>query len=126
MFSTPQQLSKDVVTSVATNTVSYEAKFTDRDSSQYSVSGLTLPTKKVIDVSHQVDKNGVERHMLKFSRTEVDAYGVPATSQTYIVLVRPPSTAITNAVFKEEVNRLVHFLVANTNAHVDKLLNGEV
>jgi hypothetical protein len=44
-----------------------------------------------------------------------------------VTIVRPPSPALTNAIVKEEVNKVVDFLIeGGTNANVDALLNGEM
>lgn len=126
MFTTPMPLSKDTATDVDTNLSSYALKFADSDHSEYSVSGLTPPTDKSIFIGHQVGKGGEARHTFRLNRTEVDAVLVPATLSVYIVIVRPPSAALTNAIVKEEVNKLVDFCIeGGTNANIDALLNGE-
>lgn len=119
-------LSKDTATDVDTNTVVYALRAADLAKSVFSVAGLTLPAEKKITVSHETGKGGEERHLVRLDRTEVDAELVPATVSTYIVIVRPPSTAITNAICIEEVNRLVDFLIeGGSNANVTAILNNE-
>lgn len=126
-LTTPQALSKDSATDVDTNTVSYVLRYADVARSEFSVAGLTPPNEKKMTVSHETGKNGEARHLVRLDRTEVDAYGVPATISTYIVIVRPPNTALTNAICIEEVNRLVDFLIeGGANANVTALLNNEV
>jgi hypothetical protein len=126
-FTSPQTLSKDTATDVDTNTVAYALRYADADQSKFSVSGLTLPNEKLLTIGHETGKGGEERHRVRLDRTEVDAFGVPATFTCYIVMVRPPSLAITNAIAIEEVNRLVDFLVeGGSNANVTALLNNEV
>lgn len=125
-LATTQTLSKDTATDVDTNTVVYTAQAQDLGKSVFSVSGLTLPNQKLMTVSHDTGKNGEQRHLVRLDRTEVDALLVPATVSTYIVIVRPVSTAITNAIIIEEVNRLVDFLIeGGANANVTAVLNGE-
>lgn len=120
-------LSKDTVTDVDTNLSTYVNRFVDADHSEYSVAGLTLPTAKLLTVSHTTGKGGEGRHLVRLDRTEVDALLVPATLSVYTVIVRPPSTALTNAIVIEEVNKLVDFLVeGGANANVTALLNGEM
>lgn len=120
-------LSKDTPTDVDTNLTVFAQRFADSDHSEYSVSGLTLPAEKVLTVSHTTGKGGEQRHLVRIDRTEVDAALVPATASFYVVFVRPPSTALTNAIFKEIVNQLVDFLIeGGTNANVDAILNGEM
>jgi hypothetical protein len=124
---TPQTLSKDSATDVDTNTVSYDLQAADAGQSTFSVAGLTPPSAKLMTVSHQTGKSGEARHLVRLDRTEIDALLVPATLSTYIVQVRPPSTALTNAICLEEVNRLVDFIIeGGTNANWTKVLNGEV
>ena len=119
-------LSKDSATDVDTNTVVYALRAADLARSEFSVAGLTLPTEKKFTVSHDTGKNGEQRHLVRLDRTEVDAFGVAATVSVYIVIVRPPSTAITNAIILEEVNRLVDFLIeGGSNANVTAVLNSE-
>lgn len=126
-LTTPQALSKDSATDVDTNTVSYVLRYADVSKSEFSVAGLTPPNEKKLSVSHETGKNGEARHLVRLDRTEVDSFGVPATVSTYVVIVRPPNTALTNAICIEEVNRLVDFLIeGGANANVTALLNNEV
>lgn len=122
-----QTLSKDTATDVDTNTTVYTLRAADLGKSIFSVAGLTLPSAKTFKVSHEAGKSGEERHQVRLDRTEVDAMLVPATGSVYLVIVRPLSTAITNAILIEEVNKLVDFLVeGGSNANVTAILNSEV
>jgi hypothetical protein len=124
---TSLSLSKDCGTDVDTNLTVFDLRAADLNKSQFSVAGLTLPSEKVMTVSHETGKGGEQRHLVRIDRTEVDAFGVAATVSTYVVIVRPPSTAITNAICLEVVNQLVDFLIeGGTNANVTKVLNSEV
>lgn len=126
-FSSPQALSKDSAVDVDTNTSSYVLRFADASKSVFSVAGLTLPAERKMTISHEMGKSGEERHLIRLDRTEVDTFGVPATISVYTVVVRPPSTALTNVIIIEEINRLVDFLIeGGTNANVTALLNSEV
>lgn len=126
-FTTPQALSKDSATDVDTNTSSYVLRAADDGKSVFSVAGLTAPAAKLLTISHQVDSKGIEGHQVRLDRTEVDALLVPATVSVYLVIRRPPSTALTNAIILEEVNKLIDFLVeGGSNANVTSLLNNEV
>ncbi len=123
---TSQTLSKDSATDVDTNTVVYDLQAADAGSSKFSVAGITPPSAKEMSVSHQTGKSGEARHLVRLDRTEVDAYGVPATVSTYVVQVRPPNSALTNAICIEEVNRLVDFIIeGGVNANWVKILNNE-
>jgi hypothetical protein len=125
-LATSQALSKDTATDVDTNLSTYVAQAQDLGKSIFSVAGLTLPNQKLLTVSHDTGKNGEQRHLVRLDRTEVDSLLVPATVSVYVVIVRPASTAITNAIILEEVNKLVDFLVeGGTNANVTAVLNGE-
>lgn len=119
-------LSKDVATDVDTNLAVYDLRAADLSKSVYSVAGLTLPEERKLSVSHETGKGGEERHLVRLDRTVLDANLVPATLSVYTVIVRPASTAITNAIVVEEVNRLVDFFIESANANVTKLLNQEV
>lgn len=120
-------LSKDCATDVDTNTVVYDLQAADLGSSVFSVAGLTPPQEKKLLIGHTVGKNGEARHRVGLSRTEVDAFGVEATLDTYIVQVRPPSTALTNAICLEELNRLIDACIeGGANANWTKVLNNEV
>lgn len=126
-LATTQTLSKDSATDVDTNTVVYTAQAQDLGKSVFSVSGLTLPNQKLLTVSHDTGKNGEQRHLVRLDRTEVDTLLVPATVSVYMVIVRPASTAITNAIILEEVNRLIDFFIeGGANANLTAVLNGEV
>jgi len=126
-FSTPQSLSKDTATDVDTNLTAFVLRAADSGKSVFSVAGLTLPNEKLLTISHEVDSKGNERHLVRIDRTEVDSLLVPATISAYVVIVRPPSTAITNAIILEVVNQMVDFLIeGGTNANVTALLNNEV
>lgn len=123
---TTQTLSKDTATDVDTNTSAFVQRFVDADRSEYSVAGLTLPAEKKLSVSHSVGKGGEQRHLVRLDRTEVDAVLVPATASVYLVMVRPPNTALTNTIFKEMVNQLIDFFIeGGANANVDAILNSE-
>jgi len=126
-FSTPQSLSKDTATDVDTNLTAFVLRAADSGKSVFSVAGLTLPNEKLLTISHETDSKGNERHLVRIDRTEVDSLLVPATISAYVVIVRPPSTAITNAIILEVVNQMVDFLIeGGTNANVTALLNNEV
>jgi len=125
-LSTPQSLSKDTATDVDTNLAVYALRAADVDQSIFSVAGLTLPFEQKLTVSHQTGKAGEQRHLVRLDRTAVDAFGVPATLSTYLVIVRPSNTAITTAICIEEVNRIVDFLIeGGSNANVVAVLNNE-
>lgn len=120
-------LSKDSATDVDTNVSTFDLRAADLNKSEYSVAGLTPPAEKLLTVSHETGKSGEARHLVRLDRTEVDAYGVPATVSTYVVQVRPPSTALTNAICIEEANKLVDFIIeGGSNANWTKILNSEV
>jgi hypothetical protein len=120
-------LSKDTATDVDTNTTVFTLRAADLGRSVFSKAGLTLPVEEKVTVSHETGKGGEERHLVRIDRTEVDANLVPATLSVYMVIVRPPSTALTAAICIEEVNKIVDFLVeGGSNANVTALLNNEV
>lgn len=120
-------LSKDSATDVDTNTSVFDLRAADLNRSEFSVAGLTLPNERKLTVSHDTGKGGEQRHLIRIDDTVVDAALVPATMSTYVVIVRPPSTAVTNALLIENVNRLVDFLIeGGSNANVTKILNSEV
>lgn len=120
-------LSSDCATDVDTNLKVFDLRAADLNKSEYSVAGLTLPNARVLTVSHDTGKNGEQRHLIRVDHTVVDANLMPATMSTYVVIVRPPNTAVTDALLKENVNCLVDFLVeGGANANVGKVLNSEV
>lgn len=124
---TSLSLSVDSATDVDTNLNVYDLRAADLNRSEFSVAGLTKPAEKKLTISHEVAKGGEERHLIRVDETVVDALLVPATASVYAVIVRPPSTAITNAVITKIVNQLVDFLVeGGVNANVTKVLNSEV
>lgn len=124
---TSVSLSKDSPTDIDTNLSVYDLRAADIDYSEYSVAGVALPEEKKFSVSHETRKGGVLGHRIQLSRAAVDANLVPATTTISLVIVRPPSTAITNALIIEEVNKLIDFLIeGGTNANVSKVLNREV
>jgi hypothetical protein len=124
---TSLSLSKDSATDVDTNVSAFDLRAADLNKSEYSVAGITPPAEKLLTVSHETGKSGEARHLVRLDRTEVDAYGVPATVSTYVVQVRPPSTALTNAICIEEANKLVDFIIeGGSNANWTKILNSEV
>lgn len=121
-----QSLSKDSATDVDTNLTVFVAQAQDLNQSVFSVAGLTLPAQKLLTVSHEVGKNGEQRKLVKIDRTEVDALLVPATFSAKLTIVRPASTAITNAICIEVINQLIDFLIeGGANANVTAILNGE-
>jgi hypothetical protein len=126
-LATPQSLSEDSATDVDTNLQVYDLRAADADHSEFSVAGLTLPAEKKMTVSHQTGKNGELRHLVRIDEVVVDALLVPATVSVYTVIVRPPNTAVTNALILKITNRLVDFLIeGGSNGNVTKLLNREV
>jgi len=124
---TSLSLSKDSPTDVDTNLSVFDLRAADLQKSQYSVAGLTLPSKRILTVSHETTKDDVLRHLVRIDDTVVDSVLVPATMSIYMVIVRPPSTAVTNALLIENVNRLIDLLIeGGANANVTKILNQEV
>lgn len=120
-------LSKDSAADVDTNLSVYDLQAADSGRSDFSVAGITPPSAKTMNIGHQVGKSGEARHKVGLDRTEIDAFGVAATLSTYIVQVRPPSSALTNAICLEEVNKLIDFCIeGGSNANWTKILNGEV
>lgn len=120
-------LSKDTATDVDTNLSVFDLRAADLNKSEFSVAGLTAPAQKLLSVSHETGKGGEARHLVRIDETVVDALLVPATISVYMVIVRPPSTAVTNALVIENVNKLVDFCVeGGSNANVTKILNNEV
>jgi hypothetical protein len=119
-------LSEDSATDVDTNTNVYALRAADLDRSIFSVAGLTLPVEKKLTVSHETRSGGVSAHLVRLDFTETDTELVPATGSVYMVIVRPPSTALTNAIIIKRVNQLVDFIVeGGSNANVTALLNRE-
>jgi hypothetical protein len=126
-LSTTQTLSTDTATDVDTNTEVFTLRAADIGKSVFSVAGLTLPASKLLTVSHETTKDGTERHLVRIDRTEVDTYGVAATVSVYLNIIRPPNTALTNAIILKVVNQLIDFLVeGGSNANVTAVLNNEV
>lgn len=124
---TSLSLSKDPATDVDTNLAVFDLRAADLNRSEYSVAGLTLPSERKLSVSHDTGKGGEQRHLVRIDDTVVDANLIPATMSVYMVIVRPPNTAVTNALLIENVNRLVDFLIeGGSNANVTKVLNSEV
>jgi hypothetical protein len=126
-FTTPQSLSKDCATDVDTNLRVFDLRAADLGRSEWSVAGLTLPAERKLIISHDVGKAGEQRHMIRIDETVTDTLLVPATVSVYMVIVRPPNTAVTNAIVLENVNELVDFVIeGGANANVTKILNSEV
>lgn len=124
---TSVSLSKDCATDVDTNLRVFDLRAADLGRSEFSVAGLTLPAERKLTVSHDVGKAGEQRHMVRIDETLVDTLLVPGTISVYMVIVRPPNTAVTNAIILENVNELVDFMIeGGANANVTKILNGEV
>jgi len=120
-------LSKDSPTDVDTNTSVLDLRAADLNHSQYAQAGLTLPAERVLTVSHETTKAGVLRHLVRLDDTVVDALLVPATMSVYFNIVRPPSTAVTNALLIENCYRLIDFLIeGGAGAVITKVLNKEV
>ncbi|DAD52230.1 TPA_asm: coat protein [ssRNA phage Gerhypos.1_45] len=120
-------LSKDSPTDVDTNLSTFDLRAADLNRSEYSVAGLTLPSERKLTVSHDTGKGGEQRHLVRIDDTVVDTALVPATMSVYLVIVRPPNTAVTNALLIENVNRLVDFAIeGGVNGNITKILNSEV
>lgn len=120
-------LSIDCATDVDTNLIVLDLQAADLGKSIFSRAALSAPLRHTLTISHEIAKSGNERHLIRVDRTEVDALLVPATLGVYLVIDRPISTAITNAVILQTVNNLVDFLIeGGANANVTKVLNNEV
>lgn len=127
MLPDPLSLSKDSATDVDTNLTSYIKRYADAGKSEYSVAGLTKPIAKGFKVSHDIGKAGEERHLTSINETVVDAFGVSATCTWNLTCIRPPNTAITQAVLLENLNKLIDFCIeGGSNANIVAVLNGEV
>jgi hypothetical protein len=119
-------LSADCATDVDTNLLTYDLRAADLVRSEFSVQSLTLPTEKILTISHETTKAGVQRHLIRIDHTLVDSALVPATASVYLNIVRPPNTAITNAAIIAMVNALVDFLIeGGANGNVTRVLNNE-
>lgn len=127
-FITPALSKASATPDSDTSLDTYVLRAADLDAgSKFSVAGLAAPLEKTMEVSHETTKAGRIRTRLRFSRTEQDALLVPQSVTCTLVIDRPPSTAITNAIILEEVNKVVDFLIeGGANANVTALLNQEV
>jgi hypothetical protein len=120
-------LSKDSPTDVDTNTVVLDLRAADLSRSEYSQAGLTLPAERVLTISHEKTKANVLRHLVRLDDTVVDSLLVPATMSVYMNIIRPSSTAVTNALLLENVFRLIDFMIeGGAGAVITKILNQEV
>lgn len=126
-LSASQALSGDAPTDVDTTLSTYVQRFADESKSVFSVAGLTPPNEKKLTISHEVGNGGEDRHLARIDYTVVDAFGVAATISCYMVIVRPPNTALTTAVCIGVVYNLVDFLIeGGASANIISLLNNEV
>jgi len=123
---TSLSLSPDSPTDVDTNAVAYTLRAADEDRSVFAVAGLTYPTEFLVEIGHKTDKNGVRRSVVKMIDTRLDSLNVPATSTMAFTIVRPPSSAFTEATLLQQAFRLVDFLIeGGAGANISKLLNLE-
>jgi 3D (Asp-Asp-Asp) domain-containing protein len=127
MAFTDQTLSKDSATDADSNTQVFSVRYADSDGSKFAVSGLTAPDERTLAISHTTDKNGNVRTVVRIDCVAVDSNLVPATASVYFNMVRPPSSAFSNADIIGLTNQLVDFLIeGGSNANVTKLINQEV
>jgi len=127
MIADSLSLSKDSATDVDTNLTVYVKRYADAGKSEFAVAGLTKPIAAGFKISHDIGKGGEERHLVSINETLVDAALVPATQTWNLTCIRPPNTAITQAMILANLNKLIDFCIeGGVNANIVAVLNGEV
>jgi len=121
-------LSIDSATDVDTNTVTFALQAADIGKSIFSQAGLTPPIEDLLTISHDTDKAGNRRHLIRRDQTLPNSItGIPATASVYLVVVHPNVSQFTNAVIGNITNTLVDFVVeGGALANLIKVLNNEV
>jgi len=121
-------LSIDSATDVDTSLVTFALQAADLGKSVFSQAGLTPPVEDLLTISHDVDKAGNRRHLIRRDQTLPNAItGIPATMSVYTVIVHPQVSQFTNGVVLQVLNTLVDFCIeGGAGANVIKVLNNEV
>lgn len=120
-------LSQDVPTDVDTNLSVFAQRYGDNGKAVYSVAGLSYPAEDLLTISHEVTKAGNQRHLIRRDKTKVDANLVPATASCYLVIDRPPSTAISEVDINYMIGQLVDFIIeGGGGTRIAQILNNEV
>lgn len=80
-----------------------------------TATSLTEPDNLVIKHSSSgVGANAIDRHLIQFSRTNVDAVGVPRTAIVNFTIAQPRSAALTNAEVIDLVSNLIDLISDGT------------
>jgi hypothetical protein len=125
-FGTSLACSPDQSTAVATNQVTYQLRGEDGAQSLYAIQGVTYPSEFLLKIGHKTDKNSVRRSVLQVVDTRIDSLNVPSTATWGLTLVRPPSTAFTDALLIQQFSRLSNLMNVAAGATLAKFLNLEV
>jgi len=103
----------------------FTKQFDTDTKAQYSVQGLSASAARTMSVSHQKQKNKVDRHLVDMTATYVvpgSTSGQTYDDRIYLVIQRSPYTTVT-----ESKGNLATFLaLAGTSAFQDAVLNNEL
>jgi hypothetical protein len=112
--------------SLGTVSVTYTKRFEQEGKSLFSVAGLTPNTQKVLNIGHEVSRNGKQISTLAgLTRTFVDpasATGQTADCRVQLVIRRPDFVSLADV--KIAIDEMKTLLGQSTV--VDQLLNQEV
>lgn len=117
-------LANSITLGTAPDALAYVKRFTDTDTSTYSVQGLPLNAAKTLKVSHEAQRDQTRRSMASIDHVTVDpgTSGAQKTARLYLVLQSPPWLSQAD---KLKIWDQMKTLISD-NTFRDGFLNGEV
>lgn len=105
-------------------TVTFQRLTSNEQKNNYIDVASALSTPRTFSISHQMTtaQKGVDRHLIKVTKTALDAASQPCTA-TLNVTLNVPRTGTTRADVDDLIAIAKDFLIT---ANVDKVLRGEV
>lgn len=123
-----------VLDDVSGDDVTYRRTSSDSQGTTRIDIATTLQEPAFLRIRHQTTGKGgdaVDRHLVQFERTKLDANGTPRTLTVNFTMAVPRSTAITSALVQDQVMNLLDLLASGglaslaSTANIDSLLRGE-
>jgi hypothetical protein len=123
-----------VLDDVSGDDVTYRITGRDSGGSKRIDIATTLSAPAFLSVRHSSTGKGadtVDRHLVQFTRTLVDANGVPRTLTVNFTVAVPRSAVMTNTVVADQIMNLLDLLASGglstlaSTANIDALLRGE-
>jgi len=109
----------------SSSTRTYSLKSVVEGSSLRGAATAPLNAPETLSIKNQKSSRGgipLDRHLVRFDLTKINASGAPVTASVYQTMEVPEDSVFTAAIIKDMRTQMINFM---SDANVAKLLNGE-